>query len=177
MGKPDFHIWSRLRGNGDHTPDPDLESFKTSLRVILTPRHSDTAGSKRDESMCRSNRARQYTPRFRLCRGSTPSGKRVSAAKSASFSPLRRQSCPLLYLPRQNEILEFGPMSMAHPACVRRQPGLSERAHPKHNPPRSGPDMRRLGTNPLLNPSSPPRLGENFGHTKPPEKTMCSKGK
>ena len=35
MGKPDFHIWSRLRGNGDHTPDPDLESFKTSLQDVL----------------------------------------------------------------------------------------------------------------------------------------------
>ena len=29
-------FWSRLRGNGDHTPDPDLESFKTSLRDVLT---------------------------------------------------------------------------------------------------------------------------------------------
>ena len=37
MGKPDFHIWSRLRGNGDHTPDPDLESFKTRLQDSLTP--------------------------------------------------------------------------------------------------------------------------------------------
>jgi hypothetical protein len=34
--KPDFHIWSRLRGNGDHIPDPDLESFKTRLRYTLT---------------------------------------------------------------------------------------------------------------------------------------------
>ena len=33
--KSDFHIWSRLRGNGDHTPDPDLESFKTRLRDTL----------------------------------------------------------------------------------------------------------------------------------------------
>jgi hypothetical protein len=34
--KPDFHIWSRLRGNGDHTPDPDLESFKNRLRDSLS---------------------------------------------------------------------------------------------------------------------------------------------
>ena len=35
FGKPDFHIWSRLREFGAHTPDPDLESFKTRLRDIL----------------------------------------------------------------------------------------------------------------------------------------------
>ena len=32
-----------LRGNGAHTPDPDLESFKTSLRDILT--HTTFSGS------------------------------------------------------------------------------------------------------------------------------------
>ena len=37
FGKPDFHIWSRLREFGAHIPDPDLESFKTRLRDILTP--------------------------------------------------------------------------------------------------------------------------------------------
>ena len=35
FGKPDFHIWSRLREFGAHIPDPDLESFKTRLRDIL----------------------------------------------------------------------------------------------------------------------------------------------
>ena len=34
-GNQTFHIWSRLRGNGDHTPDPDSESFKTRLRDTL----------------------------------------------------------------------------------------------------------------------------------------------
>ena len=37
FGKPDFHIWSRLGEFGAHIPDPDLESFKTRLRDILTP--------------------------------------------------------------------------------------------------------------------------------------------
>ena len=37
FGKPDFHIWSRLREFGAHIPDPDLESFKTRLRDILNP--------------------------------------------------------------------------------------------------------------------------------------------
>ena len=36
FGKPDFHIWSRLREFGAHIPDPDLESFKTRLRDILS---------------------------------------------------------------------------------------------------------------------------------------------
>ena len=38
FGKPDFHIWSRLREFGAHIPDPDLESFKTRLRDILSRR-------------------------------------------------------------------------------------------------------------------------------------------
>eukprot|EP00964_Phaeocystis_antarctica_P129174 scaffold93028_cov39-Phaeocystis_antarctica.AAC.1 len=33
-GRPCFHSWSRLRGNEAHTPDPDLESFKTSLDML-----------------------------------------------------------------------------------------------------------------------------------------------
>ena len=36
FGKPDFHIWSRLREFGAHIPDPDLESFKTRLWDILS---------------------------------------------------------------------------------------------------------------------------------------------
>ena len=43
FGKPDFHIWSRLREFGAHTPDPDLESFKTRLRDSLTPRRGGSA--------------------------------------------------------------------------------------------------------------------------------------
>ena len=35
FGKPDFHIWSRLREFGAHIPDPDLESFKTRLSQVL----------------------------------------------------------------------------------------------------------------------------------------------
>ena len=38
FGKPDFHIWSRLREFGAHIPDPDLESFKTRLSHSLRRR-------------------------------------------------------------------------------------------------------------------------------------------
>ena len=46
FGKPDFHIWSRLREFGAHIPDPDLESFKTRLRYILKIKPFDKAAAR-----------------------------------------------------------------------------------------------------------------------------------
>ena len=31
-----FHLWSILRGNGDHTPIQDLESYESILRESLS---------------------------------------------------------------------------------------------------------------------------------------------
>ena len=79
FGKPDFHIWSRLREFGAHIPDPDLESFKTRLRDILT----DCVSSQVQHIKCVCLHAREFEKFSRNLRPSLRNNREIKIKISA----------------------------------------------------------------------------------------------